>query len=52
MMRRDFVECRMFKTMLTRFILPVALGGWFAFGLADTWVDFRRRARAADQTRE
>jgi hypothetical protein len=34
------------------FILPVALGGWFAFGLADTWVDFRRRARAADQTRE
>ena len=34
------------------FILPVALGGWFAFGLADTWVDFRRRFRPADQTRE
>lgn len=25
------------------FILPVALGGCFALGLADTWVDFRRR---------
>jgi hypothetical protein len=34
------------------FILPVALGGWFAFGLADTWVDFRRRFRPAGQTRE
>jgi hypothetical protein len=34
------------------FILPVALGGWFAFGLADTWVDFRRRFRPADLTRE
>jgi hypothetical protein len=34
------------------FIMPVALGGWFALGLADTWVDFRRRFRAADQTRE
>jgi hypothetical protein len=34
------------------FILPVALGGWFALGLADTWVDFRRRFRPADLTRE
>jgi hypothetical protein len=34
------------------FIMPVALGGWFALGLADTWVDFRRRMRTADQTRE
>jgi hypothetical protein len=34
------------------FILPVALGGWFALGLADTWVDFRRRFRPAGQTRE
>ena len=25
------------------FILPVALGGCFSLGLADTWVDFRRR---------
>jgi hypothetical protein len=30
------------------FILPVALGGCFAIGLADTWVDFRRRFRSAD----
>jgi hypothetical protein len=30
------------------FILPVVLGGWFALGLADTWVDFRRRFRPAD----
>jgi hypothetical protein len=29
-------------------VLPVALGGFFALGLADTWVDFRRRFRAAD----
>jgi hypothetical protein len=29
-------------------ILPVALGGAFAIGLADTWVDFRRRFRPAD----
>jgi hypothetical protein len=34
------------------FILPVALGGSFALGLADTWVDFRRRLRPANQTRE
>ncbi len=34
------------------FIMPVALGGWFALGLADTWVDFRRRFRASDQTKE
>jgi hypothetical protein len=30
------------------FILPAALGGFFAIGLADTWVDFRRRFQAAD----
>lgn len=30
------------------FILPVAMGGCFAIGLADTWVDFRRRFGAAD----
>lgn len=30
------------------FILPVALGGFFALGLADTWVDFRRRFASAD----
>jgi len=30
------------------FILPIALGGCFALGLADTWVDFRRRFGAAD----
>ncbi len=29
-------------------ILPVALGGAFALGLADTWVDFRRRFASAD----
>ena len=29
-------------------ILPVALGGFFALGLADTWVDFRRRFHTAD----
>jgi hypothetical protein len=29
-------------------ILPVALGGVFALGLADTWVDFRRRFKPAD----
>ncbi len=29
-------------------ILPVALGGVFAIGLADTWVDFRRRFQPAD----
>jgi hypothetical protein len=29
-------------------ILPVALGGCFALGLADTWVDFRRRFPGAD----
>jgi len=34
------------------FILPVALGGFFALGLADTWVDFRRRFASADSTRE
>jgi hypothetical protein len=35
------------------FILPVALGGFFALGLADTWVDFRRRFPAgADSRRE
>ncbi|MEO8636286.1 MAG: hypothetical protein ABI587_13520 [Gemmatimonadales bacterium] len=32
------------------FILPVALGGLFSLGLADTWVDFRRRF-AADSKR-
>ncbi len=30
------------------FILPAALGGFFAIGLADTWVDFRRRFRPVD----
>jgi len=30
------------------FILPVAMGGAFAIGLADTWVDFRRRFGASD----
>lgn len=34
------------------FILPVALGGCFAIGLADTWVDFRRRFSAADQEKK
>ncbi len=34
------------------FIMPVAVGGWFALGLADTWVDFRRRFRAAEPTKE
>jgi hypothetical protein len=34
------------------FILPAALGGFFAIGLADTWVDFRRRFRPADSRRE
>ena len=34
------------------FVLPVALGGCFALGLADTWVDFRRRYAAADQQGE
>lgn len=29
-------------------ILPVAMGGCFAIGLADTWVDFRRRYASAD----
>lgn len=29
-------------------ILPVALGAAFALGLADTWVDFRRRFMPAD----
>lgn len=28
------------------FILPVAMGGCFTIGLADTWVDFRRRYAA------
>jgi hypothetical protein len=34
------------------FILPIALGGFFALGLADTWVDFRRRFAPTDQKRE
>ena len=34
------------------FILPVALGGFFALGLADTWVDFRRRFAPTDSKRE
>lgn len=34
------------------FVLPVALGGCFALGLADTWVDFRRRYAVADQRGE
>lgn len=34
------------------FIFPVALGAAFALGLADTWVDFRRRRTLAGQTRE
>ena len=34
------------------FVLPVAPGGCFALGLADTWVDFRRRYAAADQQGE
>jgi hypothetical protein len=34
------------------FILPVALGGFFALGVADTWVDFRRRFASADSRRE
>lgn len=29
-------------------VLPVALGGFFAIGLADTWIDFRRRFGSAD----
>jgi len=33
-------------------VLPVALGGLFALGLADTWVDFRRRFQPAGLTRE
>jgi hypothetical protein len=32
--------------------LPVLLGVAFALGVADTWVDFRRRALPVDQTRE
>ncbi|MDX2120231.1 MAG: DUF2232 domain-containing protein [Gemmatimonadota bacterium] len=34
------------------FVLPVVLGGCFALGVADTWVDFRRRLAVADQRRE
>jgi hypothetical protein len=34
------------------FILPAALGGCFAIGLADTWVDFRRRFQTADAPKE
>lgn len=34
------------------FVLPVVLGGSFALGLADTWVDFRRRLAVADKRRE
>ncbi len=34
------------------FFSPVILGGAFALGLADTWVDFRRRRTPADQKRE
>lgn len=30
------------------FLLPVVVSGAFAIGLADTWVDFRRRFGAAD----
>jgi hypothetical protein len=33
------------------FILPVAFGGFFALGLADTWVDFRRRFPSATNSR-
>ncbi len=32
--------------MGTLFVLPVVLGGCFALGLADTWLDFRRRFAA------
>ncbi|HEY7682842.1 MAG TPA: DUF2232 domain-containing protein [Gemmatimonadales bacterium] len=34
------------------FILPVALGGFFSVGLADTWVDFRRRFASAGSREE
>ena len=32
--------------------LPITLGASFALGVADTWVDFRRRWALLDQTRE
>lgn len=32
--------------------LPITLGASFALGVADTWVDFRRRWALVDQTRE
>jgi hypothetical protein len=32
--------------------LPITLGVCFALGVADTWVDFRRRWAPVDQTRE
>jgi hypothetical protein len=38
--------------MLAMVFMPVMLGAAFALGLADTWVDFRRRAALMDQTRE
>ena len=34
------------------FILPIALGGMFSLGLADTWVDFRRRFAADSERRD
>ena len=49
---RFHLVLRIVLTVVAAGILPVALGGFFALGLADTWVDFRRRFHAAESKQE
>jgi hypothetical protein len=46
------VQLQVILAMGAVVLLPVSLGAGFALGVADTWVDIRRRAALTDQTRE
>jgi hypothetical protein len=51
-MQRLPVQLQVILAMGAVVLLPVSLGATFALGVADTWVDIRRRAAPTDQTRE
>jgi hypothetical protein len=46
------VQLQVILAMGAVVVLPVSLGATFALGVADTWVDIRRRSAPTDQTRE
>jgi hypothetical protein len=51
-MQRLPVQLQVILGMGAVVVLPVSLGATFALGVADTWVDIRRRSAPTDQTRE